>query len=69
MNRRRHGKREKSREKASDSAEVWIIRGLTRGRAAEPVSRGQILRRERGQGKILFSLFSRPQAELATMPG
>ena len=43
---------------------------LTRDGTAEPVSRGdRILRRERGQGNIIFSLFSWPRAGLATLPG
>ena len=42
---------------------------LTRDGTAELVSRDQILRRERGQGNIHFSLFSRPRAGLATLPG
>ena len=36
------------------TALVWRNNGLTRDRTAEPVSRDQILRRERGQGKIHF---------------
>ena len=35
----------------SDSARVRRISGLTQDATAEPVSRDQILRRERGQGK------------------
>ena len=43
--------------------------GLTRERTAEPVSRDQILRRERVQGKLVsFPLLSSPQAGLATVP-
>ena len=38
----------------SDSAWVWRMSGLTRNRTAEPVSRDQILRRERRR-KIYFS--------------
>ena len=34
------------------------ISRLTRDETAEPVGREQILRRERGQGNIHFSLFS-----------
>ena len=41
--------------------------GLTRGERAEPVvSRGQILRRERGQGKIIF-LLQLNTSRMATM--
>ena len=56
------GVRNGARESAPDSADgVWRVSGLTRVGAAEPVSRDQILRRERGQGKKKhksFSLFS-----------
>ena len=45
------------------------ISRLTRDGTAEPVSRDQILRRERGQGKYSFSLFSWPRSGLATLPG
>ena len=41
---------------------------LTRDGTAETVSRDQILRHERGQGNINFSLFSWPRAGLATLP-
>ena len=34
-----------------DSALVWRMSGLSQDGTAEPVSRDQILRRERGQGK------------------
>ena len=37
-----------------DSARVWRMNGLTRGGTAEPYSRAQFLRRERGQGKKRF---------------
>ena len=51
---------------------------LMRDGTAGPVSRDQILRHARGQGNIhfpcsadhySFSLFSRPRAGLATLPG
>ena len=38
-----------------DSARVWRMGVLTRDGTAESVSRDQILRRERGQGKNHFS--------------
>ena len=41
---------------------------LTRDGTAETVSRDQILRHERGQGNINFSLFSWPRAGLETLP-
>ena len=47
-----------AREYAPDSAWAWRMGGLTRDGTAEPVSRDQILRRERGRGKFIFSLFS-----------
>ena len=54
MNRRRSGTREKSRKQALDSARSMEMSRLTRDGTAEPVSRDQILRRERGQGTIHF---------------
>ena len=50
----RSGKREgkvESRKSAPDSAWVWRMSRLTRDGTAEPNSRDQTLRRERGQGK------------------
>ena len=44
-----------SRKYAPDSAWVWRMSRLTRDGTAEPNSRDQTLRRERGTGKILFS--------------
>ena len=38
----------------SDSGRVWRMSRLTRDRTAEPVSRDQILRRERGLGNTNF---------------
>ena len=55
---RKAGGKRGAREYAPDSAWAWRISGLTRDGMAEPVSRDQILRRERGQGKFIFSLFS-----------
>ena len=45
--------------------------GLTRAETAEPVSRDQDFRHERRQGKnhFAFLVFSRPQAEVATIDG
>ena len=43
----RRGKREESHDLAPDSAGVWRMSRLTRDRTVEPVSRDQILRRER----------------------
>ena len=37
---------------------VWRMSRLTRDGTAEPASRDQILRRERGQGKLKFSCSS-----------
>ena len=54
MNGRRSGTREKSRKQALDSAWSMEMSRLTRDGTAEPVSRDQILRRERGQGIIHF---------------
>ena len=46
---------------------VWSISGLTRNvGAAEPVSKDQIIRHERGRVNIIF-LFSRPRAGLVTV--
>jgi len=53
---------------APDSAWPRRISRLTRDGTAEPASRLQIHRRERGQRKGLFSLFSWRRAELATLP-
>ena len=49
MNGRRSGTREKSRKQAPDSAWSMEMSRLTRDGTAEPFSRDQILRRERGQ--------------------
>ena len=54
MNGRRSGTRKKSRKQALDSAWSMEMSWLTRDGTAEPVSRDQILRRERGQGMIHF---------------
>ena len=54
MNGRRRGTREKSRKQALDSAWSMEMSKLTRDGTAEPVSRDQILRRERGQRVIHF---------------
>ena len=54
MNRRRRRTREESRKQALDSAWSMEMSKLTRDGTAEPVSRDQILRRERGQRIILF---------------
>ena len=43
-----------SRKYAPDSAWVWRMSRLTRDGTAEPYSRDQTLRRERGQGKSYF---------------
>ena len=51
---RKAGGKRGAREYAPDSAWAWRMSGLTRDGTAEPVSRDQILRRERGQGKIHF---------------
>ena len=47
----------------------WRMSRLTREGTAEPVSRDQILRRERGQGKGIFPIQLEPRAELVTIPG
>ena len=52
---RKAGGKRGAREKAPDSAWAWRMSRLTRDGTAEPVSRDQILRRERGQGKLNFS--------------
>ena len=49
MNGRRRGTREESRKQALDSALSMEMSKLTRDRTAEPVSRDQIFRLERGQ--------------------
>ena len=54
MNGRRSGTREKSRKQALDSAWSMEMSRLARDGTAKPVSRDQILRRERGQGIIHF---------------
>ena len=55
---RKEGGKRWAREYAPDSARAWRMSGLTRDRTAEPVSRDQILRHERGQGTFIFSPFS-----------
>ena len=52
--RRRRRTREESRKQALDSAWSMEMSKLTRDETAEPVSRDQILRRERGQRIIHF---------------
>ena len=54
MNGRRRGTREESRKQALDTAWSMKMSKLTRDGTAEPVSRDQILRRERGQRIIIF---------------
>ena len=54
MNGRRSGTRKKFRKKALDSAWSMEMSRLTRDGTAEPVSRDQILRREREQEIINF---------------
>ena len=50
------GEKAPPREEAplTDSAWAWRMSRLTRDGATEPVSRNQILRRERGQGRKHF---------------
>ena len=55
MNGRRRGTREESRKQALDSAWSMEMSKLTRDGIAKPVSRAQILRRERGQRIIHFA--------------
>ena len=54
MNGCRRGTREESRKQALDSAWSMEMSKLTRDGTAEPVTRDQILRRERGQRIINF---------------
>ena len=54
MNGRRRGTREESRKQALDSAWSMEMSKLTRDGTAEPVTRDQILRRERRQRIIHF---------------
>ena len=54
MNGRRSGTREKSRKQALEAAWSMEMSRLARDGTAEPVSRDQILKRERGQGIIHF---------------
>ena len=54
MNERRRGTREESRKQALDSAWSVEMSKLTRDGTAEPVSRNQMLRRERGQRIINY---------------
>ena len=54
MNGRRRGTQEESRKQALDSAWSMEMSKLTRDWTTEPVSRDQILRRERGQRIINF---------------
>ena len=51
IKRRCRGKREKSREQAPSSALLRRMSRLTRDGTAEPVTRDQIIRHERGQTK------------------
>ena len=67
MNGRRSGIREKSRKQALDSAWSMEMCRLTRDGTAEPVSRDQILRHERGQGIIYFPYSSTRIYVLCTM--
>ena len=67
--------RKRTRESPPDSA-IFSLGvenggGLTRVGTAEPVSRDQHFRHERRQGIIhfIFLVFSRPQAEVATIYG
>ena len=55
MNGRRRGSREESRKQALDSAWSIEMSKLVQDETAEPVSRDQVLRRERGQRIIHFS--------------
>ena len=41
-----------ARESVHNSDKIWRLKGLTRGLAAEHISRGQVLRRERGLEKV-----------------
>ena len=54
MNGRRRGTQEESRKQALDSAWSMEMSKLTRDGTAEPVTRDQILRRERGQRIVHF---------------
>ena len=54
MNGRRRGTREESRKQALDSAWSMEMSKLARDGTAEPVSRGQILRREQRQRIVHF---------------
>ena len=45
------------------------MNGLTRDGTAEPVSRGQILRRERGQGNIYFPCSADHEQDWQPIPG
>ena len=61
---RKAGGKRGAREYAPDSAWAWRMSGLARDGTAEPLSRDQILRRERGRGKKHFFPVQRPQARL-----
>ena len=54
INGRRRGKREESRKQASESSLSMEMSRLVWDGTTEPVSRDQILRRERGKGNIHF---------------
>ena len=54
MNGHRRGTREESRKQALDSVFSMEMSMLTRDGTAEPVSREQFIRRQRGQGIIHF---------------
>ena len=48
------GRHPVSKHHIDDSARVWRMSRLARDGTAEPVSRDQIIRRDRGQGNIRF---------------
>ena len=52
------GRNPVSKRQINDSAWMWRMSGLARDGTVEPVSREEILRRERGQGEKYVFLFS-----------
>ena len=67
----RSGKREgevESRKEAPDSAWVWRTSGLTQDGTAEPNSRDETLRRDRGQGKFQFPCSADHKQHTGLMP-
>ena len=62
LSRRRRRNQDESRERDPDLASAWRIIRLAHDGTTEPVSLDQIIRRERGKGKMRLFLFCWRQA-------